>query len=287
MRSSSVALILAGFALPANGSDIASIGQFDWKTDLIAELSGLEVSDDGNEFWAIGDRGYWMSGRFERDGDAIIGIEVKKIGALKGENGHPVSARRIGDWSDAEGLAMAADGRFWVSFERWAHVWRYDRGLGGIPEWITDHPTFYDQAENWQLEALALSPDGTLYTFPEKPFPEGFPIYRQDGESWVIDGYLPENDLFGIVGADFDTNGDLYILERKLVVGLWWQNQIRRVRLDGTLDEVLWTGERGEYLNLEGIAVWRDAQGLRLTLVSDNNGDPDDPSQFVEFRLTD
>ena len=89
------------------------------------------------------------------------------------------------------------------------------------------------------------------------------------------------------MGADFDTNGDLYLLERKLVVGLWWQNRIRRVRLDGTEDTVLWAGERGEFGNLEGIALWRDATGLRLVLVSDNNGDADDLTQFVEFRLTD
>ena len=38
---------------------------------------------------------------------------------------------------------------------------------------------------------------------------------------------------------------------------------------------------------LEGIALWRDAPGLRLVLVSDNNGDADDLTQFVEFRLTD
>jgi hypothetical protein len=49
--------------------------------------------------------------------------------------------------------------------------------------------------------------------------------------------------------------------------------------------EILWTGGRGEYYNLEGIAVWRDAEGLRITLVSDNNADRDEPTQFVEYRV--
>ncbi|NNL72832.1 MAG: esterase-like activity of phytase family protein, partial [Silicimonas sp.] len=120
----------------------------------------------------------------------------------------------------------------------------------------------------------------------EKPLAEGFPIYRLDGDRWTIDGYLPEQDVFSIVGADFAENGDLYLLERKLVVGLWWQNRIRRVRLDGSADEILWTGERGQFLNLEGIALWRDAGELRVTLVADDNGDLRDPTQFVEFRLT-
>ena len=287
MRPGPVALILAASALAADADDLALVGTYDWETELIVGLSGIEVSPDGNRFWSVSYKGFWLAVTFERQGDLIAGIRIDGIDPILGSNGYPVAARRVGDWSDSEGLAMSPDGTAWVSFERWAHVWRYDNGLGDTATWIKDHPTFKDHADNWQLEALALSPDGTLYTFPEKPLPEGFPVYRLDGETWVIDGYLPERDLFGIVGADFADDGDLYILERKLVVGLWWQNRIRRVRLDGTLDEILWTGERGEYLNLEGIAVWSDRQGLRFTLVSDNNGDPDDPTQFVEFRLTD
>ena len=287
MRPGLVALIFAASALSVEATELVPTGHYDWQTDLIVGLSGIEVSEDGQQFWAVSDRGFWMSGRLERDGEAITGIEIIEIDALFGPNGYPVSSRKIADWSDAEGLAMSPDGTSWVSYERWTRVWRYENGLGQVPDWIKDHPTFYEQSVNWQLEALAVSPEGKLYTFPEKPFVDGFPIYRLDGENWAIDGYLPENDLFGIVGADFADNGDLYILERKLIVGLWWQNRIRRVRLDGSLDEVLWTGERGEYLNLEGISVWSDQQGLRFTLVSDNNGDQDDPTQFVEFRLTD
>ncbi|WP_413719495.1 esterase-like activity of phytase family protein [Silicimonas sp. MF1-12-2] len=286
MRASLVALILAAGAQQVFAEELVPIGRYDWDTDLIVGLSGLEVSEDGSRFHAVGDRGFWMTGRFERDGEVIVDIELDRLEALYGQNGYPVSARRVGDWSDAEGLAIAPDGTAWVSFERWARVSRYEGGLHAVPQWIKDHPTFYDLADNWELEAVALSPDGILYAFSEKPLNAGFPIYRLDGDTWTIDGYLPENDLFAIVGADFDENGDLYILERKLVVGLWWQNRIRRVRLDGSEDRVLWTGERGEYLNLEGIAVWRDNSGLRLTLVSDNNGEENEPAQFVEFRLT-
>lgn len=287
MRSSLAALGLGLLSAgAATSAELTPVGSFDWDTELIVGLSGLEVSEDGGSFVAIGDRGFWLSGRFQRDGDVITGLEIDHIAAILGSNGYPVAARIIGDWSDAEGLAIAPDGTAWISFERWAHVWRYDAGLEDTAQWIKDHPTFYDHADNWQLEALALSPDGVLYTFSEKPLPEGFPIYRLDGDTWTIDGYLPEQDSFSIVGADFDGNGDLYLLERKLVVGLWWQNRVRRVRLDGSEDAILWTGERGEYGNMEGISVWRDAGGLRLTLVSDNNGDRDVATEFVEFRLT-
>lgn len=262
------------------------IGVFDLETESIMGVSGLEVSDTGDSFIAVSDGGWWLEGRFERRGDVMTGVEITAIEPIIGHDGFPVSARRVGDWSDAEGLALGPEGTAWVTFERWAHVWRFE-GVYGTAQWIKDHPTFYDHADNWQLEAAAIAPDGTVYVFSEKPLPDGLPIYRLGPDSlWVIDGYLPEQDVFGIVGADFAPDGALYLLERKLVVGLWWQNRIRRVRLDGTEDVILWTGERGEYGNLEGISVWEDEKGLRLTLVSDSNGSYAIPTEFVEFRLT-
>ncbi len=286
MRSRSFALIAALWPTLASSDGLESIGVFELDTETVFGVSGLELSDDGSSYVAVTDRGWWLTGRFERRGDLITRATVERVEPIIGQDGFPVAARRVGDWYDSEGLAIAPDGTAWVSFERWAHVWRFDQ-VFGTAEWIKDHPTFYDHAENWQLEAAAISPNGTVYVFSEKPLLAGFPIYRLGQDNlWVIDGYLPEQDVFGIVGADFSADGALYLLERKLVVGLWWQNRIRRVRLDGSEDVILWTGQRGEYENLEGISVWEDEKGLRLTLVSDNNGEANTPTQFVEFRLT-
>lgn len=281
-----IALIAALWApVVAHGEALDFIGQFDLETETIVGVSGIEVDAAGETFVAVSDQGWWFRGRFVRDGEKIVDIVDIEITPILDSDAFPIAARRVGDLSDAEGLAMSPDGRTWVSFERWARVARYD-GTQGKAHWIKDHPTFYDHSENWQLEAVAIHPDGRLFAFSEKPLIEGFPIYRLNGSVWVIDGYLPEQDVFAIVGADFDENGDLYLLERKLVVGLWWQNRVRRIRLDGVEDVVLWTGERDQFYNLEGIAVWRDEKGLRMTLVSDNNK-KEVPTQFVEFRLTD
>ena len=262
------------------------IGKFDWETESVMGLSGVEITENGNGFYAISDRGWWLEASLQRKNGRVSGVEIKRMAGMKGPDGLPVSARRVGDWSDAEGLALTADGTAWVAFERWAHVWKYDQPFGKA-QWTKDHPTFFDHADNWQLEAIAVSPDGTVIAFSEKPLQDGFPIYRlQADNTWIIDGYLPEEDVFAIVGADFAPDGSLYILERKLVVGLWWQNRVRRVRLDGSEDTVLWTGDRGEFGNLEGISVWEDSQGLRFTMISDNNGRETNPTEIVEFRLT-
>ncbi|MXQ08328.1 esterase-like activity of phytase family protein [Alphaproteobacteria bacterium GH1-50] len=288
MRENPVPLILVTTAAATAGwADTAEpVARYLWDTEIIEGVSGLELDETGTVFTAIGDRGFWMTGRLVRTGGGIVEVAVDTLAPILGPEGFPVAARRVGDWSDSEGLAIAPDGTVWVSFERWAHVWRYDQGLGGPASHIKDHPTFYDHAENWQLEATAISPEGDVYTFSEKPLPNGFPIYRLSSGGWVIDGTLPENDLFSIVGADFDENGDLYLLERKLVMGFWWQSRLRRVRLDGSEDRVLWTSQRGDFGNLEGLALWRDGDTLMMTAVSDNNGDLNTPTEWVDFRLT-
>jgi hypothetical protein len=269
----------------AQADTLSHVGTFEWPTEAIVGLSGLEVSEDGLKFFAVGDKGWYIAGEFDRSGDRIVGLRIEKYLPILGNDGLPVSARRIGDWSDAEGLAIAPDGTHWISFERWAHVSRYDAPeLAG--QWIKDHPSFSDYRDNRQLEALAIHPNGTLYTFPERPLNGAFPIYRLDAEAWSVSGEIPERDGFSIVGADFDSDGQLYLLERKLVLGLWWQNRVRRLQVESPSSyEILWTGDRGEYYNLEGIAVWRDEIGGRITMVSDNNADPQETTQFVEFRL--
>lgn len=264
---------------------LTHIGTFTWDTDVVQGVSGLEVSDDGNTFYAVADRGWYLEGSFAREGDVITDLTLDRLLPILGNNGLPVSARRIADWSDAEGLARAPDGTYWISFERWAHVSRYTDATE-TGNWIKDHDSFSDYRDNRQLEALAIAPGGAVYTFPERPLSEGFAIYRLDSDQWSIVGHIQKQNGFSIVGADFDRDGALYILERKLIMGLWWRSRIRRLDVDAPDDiETLWTGGRDEFFNLEGIAVWRDDDGLRLTLVSDNNGNAKEPTQFVEFRL--
>jgi hypothetical protein len=286
-RHKNILAVLAAllWGLSAHADTLEHVGTFEWPGDEIVGLSGLELSDDGIKFTTIGDRGWFLTGEFERDQGQIIGVTLDRYLPILGQTGRPVSARRLGDWSDAEGLALAPDGTYWISFERWARVARY-ASPDDAAHWIKDHFSFALFGDNRQLEALAIHPDGTLYTFPEHPLRDGFPIYRLDDEDWFVSGPIPAKNSFSIVGADFDRDGQLYILERRLVMGLWWQSRIRRLSVDAPTNyEILWTSDRGDFYNLEGIAVWHDKTGLRLTVVSDNNGDPNEPTQFVDFRL--
>lgn len=281
----------------ARADSLQFIARFDWATDSVTGLSGIEVAPDGLAFHIVSDRGWFVTGRFERDTDTITGLVLDRIDPIPGIDGLPVSARRLGDWSDAEGLAMAPDGTSWISFERWARVARHapggpdkgpDKGAGlSRAGWIRDHPDFLAYPDNRQLEALALAPDDTLYTFAEQPLAEGFAIYRlTDGTTWQVTGHIPPQDRFAIVGADFGPDGRLYLLERKLRLGLWWQNRIRRLDVEAPESvETLWTGAPGAFGNLEGLALWMRGDEIRAIAVSDNNGALHLPNQIVEFRL--
>jgi len=121
--STAIALLTAP-ALQAQTAEV--VGQFDWMSRSIVGVSGLEVSDDGNSFVAVSDQGWLLQGQFAREGGTITDVTLESLQPLLGIDGLPTAARRIGDWADAEGLAIDESGRQWVSFERWARVSTHD-----------------------------------------------------------------------------------------------------------------------------------------------------------------
>lgn len=258
---------------------------YTWTSDAVVGLSALEVDEGGAVFHAIGDRGWYLGGQFDRADGAISGVALTDYLPILGIDGWPVSARRVGDLSDAEGLAIAPDDTMWISFERWARVVRY-RGPEDGGTLVQPHPTFADYADNRQLEALALHPDGTLYAFAEAPLDAGFAVYRLQDNIWEIAGHVPRRNRYAIVGADFDARGRLYLLERRHILGRWWQSRISGLDVQ-TPDIVttLWTSRMGAFDNLEGIAAWQDGPITRLTVVSDNNGVKPGRTQFLEFQV--
>lgn len=283
MRANTLALILA-LAAPAAADPIAVV---DISENAVQGLSGIELSDDGLSFLAVSDRGWFHLGTLERVEGTLTGGRVTEILPIIGQDGIPVSARRVGDWSDAEGLAITPDGTIYVSFERWMRVARYT-DTRSPAQWIKDHPDFRTYPENRQLEAVAVDAAGTIYAFPESEAEGGgFPIYRLDPDGWSVAGRLPASDAYSVVGADFGPDGALYVLERKLVFATWFRSRIRQIDVGSGADRVVWESPPDAFGNLEGLSVWQAQDGLRALMVSDNNGQDGVPTILVELRLTD
>lgn len=288
MRAS---ILLAGILLAAPLQAAEYLGSFHWTypKPYFGGWSGIEISDDGSRFVAVGDSGQIVDGLVRREGDVITGLDFPLVKRLQTDHGKRVGPAKL---FDSEGLAMAPDGTLFVSFERWARV-RSFSDWTARPRMVKRHPDFPRMRSNGSLEALALGPDGALYTLAE-----GRPgwwrdrkIYRLKDDVWEIFDHLPATDRFNPVGADFGPDGLFYLLERQWFPLVGFRSRVRRFSVtdsgfeDG--ETVLETRFR-THDNLEGIAVWRDQVGrLRLTMVADDNFSRFQRTEIVEYAVPD
>jgi hypothetical protein len=287
MRLCLVALLLTGWTTATAAADQASlVGSYTWSMSdpAFGGFSAIHVYPDGERFLALSDRAVVVEGRFLREGEAITGIEAGPFVPLPDEVGDPIDGLR----ADSEGLAVAPDGTRYISFEGVSRVRIEDRG-DGLPERLPRHPDFAGLQSNASLEALAIGPDGALYTIPERSgrATRPFPVYRYLDGDWSIPFYLPRRGAFLVSGADIGPDGMLYVLERDFT-GIGFRSRVRRFDLAGGSEEVLLETMTGVHDNLEGISVWRDAAGdLRLTMISDDNFRFFQITQIVEYRVSD
>lgn len=297
------------FALGAVGAAIAAIafalgagaGAFDpgpavwfgthvWtmKNDRFGGMSAIDVAPDGMSFVALSDRGAIVPGTFLRDAQGrITGVVAEPLGVLRNSRDGALTPAR----SDSEGLAVAPEGTIYISFEIAPRVLRY-RTPYGRPQILPIPRDFSRMASNGALEALAIAPDGALYTMPERSVrPDGaFTVYRFREGSWDAPFAIPRDGAFLPVGADFGPDGRLYLLERDFGA-FGFSTRVRRFVLAGdTIDagETLLQTSARTHGNLEGIAVWRDPAGrLRLTMIADNNFKSFLATEIVEYTVRD
>ncbi len=269
------------------------LGSYTWKMEhpAFGGLSALELDADGLTFTALSDRGAVLVGQMSRDdGGAVTGTQAAIYG-IRGTDGQALS----GPLSDAEGLAIAPDGRVFMSFEHAHRVWSYP-ALSSAPIPLPGGAVFEGLQRNSGLEALAIDRNGHLYTLPERSgsWTQPFPVWRWDGAAWTQAFTLPRDGKFLPVGADFGPDGHLYLLEREFrgFRGLFgFRTRVSRFAIGPSGPgprETLVETRPHRHDNLEGIAVWRDDTGaIRLTLLSDDNFNPFQRTQIVDYRVPD
>jgi hypothetical protein len=292
MRLTIAALLaVSALAARADGLWLEPGSEITWREgwDQFGGFSALQVSPDGDSFLAVTDKARWVRGRFERTADGRLkSARTETRGRLHGVDGTSLS----GTDTDAEGLAIDARGAAYISFEGNHRLRRYD-DIGGPAASLRGHPDFAELQVNSGVEALAMEDDGTLYAIPERSgaLTRPFPVYRWDGTGWDKRLRLRRDGTFLPVDADFGPDGKLYLLERDFKWLGGFATRIRRFSLgpDGFEDEVtLLRTPFGELDNMEGMSVWRDADGrIRVTLVSDDNFFPLQQTIFAEFLLAD
>ena len=287
MRALLVLLLLASCAqLPAATSKLLSATTWTYDDSLFGGFSGLELSEDGMSFTALSDRGgLFVTGTFTRSGGQITAISAPLINRIRRPNGD-----HRAQWTDSEGLAIGVDGTMFISTEAPQHrLFRADGQDIVIAIPLPQHPDFPKLQGNSSLEALAIGPDGALYTIPERSgrATRPFPVYRFLNGVWDIPFDIPRRGTHLVVGADIGPDNRLYVLERNFT-GIGFQSRVRRFNMDGSGEETLIDTANGTHDNLEGISVWRDATGaLRITMISDDNFRFFQKTEIVEYQISD
>ncbi|WP_322892992.1 MULTISPECIES: esterase-like activity of phytase family protein [unclassified Yoonia] len=270
-------------ALPAL-SQAEFIDAQSWQMDdpRFGGFSAIEVLEDGNSFVALSDRALFITGSLERTNGKITGISFGPLVPLTGPGGRALTQAE----SDSEGLAIAPDGTIYVSFE-WMHGIRSFASVDAPGSELMTTSAFNGMQNNASLEALAIGDDGALYTIPERSgaVNQPFPVYRLKDGVWDQPFTLPRRGSFLVVGADIGPDGRLYVLERDFI-GIGFRSRVRRFDMTGGNEEVLLDTRLREHDNLEGISVWQDEDGLRITMISDDNLSVFQRTEIVEYRLT-
>jgi hypothetical protein len=277
-----------------------TFGEFDFAGGLVLTspnrqfggLSGIDFRADGQSFLAISDTGYWFSGALERENGRLVGIRDAHWAPMLNAKGQPFGTKNR---SDAEGLRLTTiDGReaAYVSFEQ-ANELRLYRPKGDSPGALaTARPEVvkFPRAGrkivgNRGLETVALAPvDGPLAGAPVLVAERSLDPARNH-RAWIVGG--PLAGTFSVVrSGDYDVtdgaflpNGDLLILERRVVVPYGVGMRLRRlpgdrIRPGAVVDGpvVLEADMLSQIDNMEGLAVSTDEDGrARVTLVSDDN----------------
>lgn len=241
--------------------------------------SDLWLPPDGSWIAMISDAGNALVAPLALDaGGAPESIGPGSLLPLIDLGGRPFALRRL---ADAEGLAPARDGGFYVSYEGTPRLWHYPGGavpFGRRPRAVA-LPGGIDQAPpNGGLEAIAAWPDGTIAMFAEELFDEAGDVQAWVGTpgawravAWSYDGYKP-------TGAAVAPDDALIVLERRFALFSFAARIVRTDRASlaaggRVKGEVL--GEWGApdlVDNFEGIACRRGPNGETLVyVVSDDN----------------
>ncbi len=313
----SLAISIRAEPVPMDHADAetTTIGRLRWRGGLALSAreapgfggwSALRASEDGKRLWAISDQGAWLTASLRYDSRGhLSGIGDGRLGALRGEDGKPLRAKRD---DDAESLARLPDGSWLVGFEQRHRILRYPSGeepagggLAGVPMPVTPPPGLERAPSNGGLEAMVPTADGKLVLIGEELSDAPGTVVGWTGRwtdagarDWATFRYVPATGGFRPTAIATLPGGGFVVLER--AYGLLQGVRIRVVRLraDQVVAGATVVGEELARLaspnavdNFEAVATGRGARGETLLwLLSDDNFSPLQRTLLLMFELS-
>ncbi len=255
--------------------------------------SGMVMEADGGSLLAVSDVGHWLKLELKHDdAGALTGVGAARIEPLLDEAGKPVTGK---EWSDAEEIAQAENGPFFVSFERRHRIWRY-ASAGGIPSGaaasVPTPPQIGALPENSGLEAMTADIDGRILLIAEGGADPGRGSRGWSGRDQAWAGFAVERtDGFEPTSLTHKANGNVLLLERRYTEA---EGPAARVSLlapplgDRAAGFTLGVLRRPLTVdNFEAIAVRPAADGrVFVYLLSDDNQSDQQRTLLLQFRTT-
>nr|WP_208408458.1 esterase-like activity of phytase family protein [Variibacter gotjawalensis] len=260
-------------------------------------ISSIRVERDGKRFLAVTDKGRWLRGRIDYQGDKPSGIADVEIAPILGADGKPMPRR----YYDSESLAESG-GTVWVGYERVHQIFRFDYGKQGLlarGQPVRMPPETKKMPSNKGIEGLVAVPPGlplagTLIALSEKALDENGNIL-----GYLIGGKSPGSFAikrigeFDITDAALTPAGDLLILERAFSFLRGAGMRIRRVSLSAVQPGALLDGPvliEADWSfnidNMECLSVHAGDKGETvLTIVSDDNFSSWQRTLLLQFTL--
>lgn len=257
--------------------------------------SGLAVRD-GTRFWALSDRGTWLTGRLIEQGGRLTGVEDVQIEPVRGIAGRPVPS-----YYDTEGVALDGDDIL-VSTEGEPRLSRY---AGADLSRATALPVPGDlekeMSGNGGWEAIAVLADGQILAVSEKAqWEPGLDLPEGAHKAWLIAGgqaqplgirvpeehaptalaKLPDGDYLMLLRFFSPFRGLSIKLARVPAAALKPGGEVQ-------VQELVTLRPPLSVDNMEGLAV-RQVQGrTRIYLISDDNQNPVQRTLLLAFELVD
>jgi hypothetical protein len=237
---------------------------------VIFELSDVRVVSS-NQLIAVSDDGNFFEARLLFDErDRLSGLANARLTRLRDENGGDLKSSD----ADAEGLEVLPGGDRLVSFEGEPRIWRYP-GATGVPRNVAKPAATFPANEGF--EALTSYPSAGR---------DAYLVGIEGGSIWLcrLEATCSQTDLgrflppeHGLTGLSaYGNDGAFAMLARA-----WDEVRGNRISVklietsgapDGRVRDEMTIARPLTVDNFEGIVAVRRASGLRLYLLSDDNG---------------
>ncbi|MGH6874967.1 MAG: esterase-like activity of phytase family protein [Aestuariivirgaceae bacterium] len=251
-------------------------------------LSGLAFSSDGRSLLGVSDDGWWFQADVVYESGRLSALVNARIAPILDRSGRRSKTKGR---HDAEAIALDPPGRLgasvYVGFESLTRIEKFDmhaKGLTALPSPVTSPRALKKGPRNRQLEALASLDRGPL---------KGWLIAVSEGNldahgnirAWAFRNSnsrsfaIARYEDYEITDLAVLPDGAIVTLERSFSPASLPGMAIRKFKLpdnpEGALvsPELLFSGRQPFYLidNMEGIAVHRWGDELRISVISDDN----------------